>query len=280
MALEQLDTKRPRTDNTDTMMTSIKDLLHRQHQQLEQAICTQFEATKHEIRRELGGVKEEVAGVTDKMGALEERAAKLEAPPTQHDRHQAGQPAPNAPFSPCQVVVGGWDDATKRADLLSDMETILSKAEVKDKIQEVVVTGKRRSFVLLRVTPDNEQRAGIWRIVRAIKGLDLTHPNGKKLWVAPSKTPMERRRATVANVTLKTILTLAPHMDKNNVDHLDVEYSSGTLWLLGQKVSSCQGLRPTGHETVEEGWIDIERIARLLRLDAASVRSTARTQLH
>lgn len=125
------------------------------------------------------------------MGALEERVAKLEAPPTQHDRHQAGQPAPNAPFSPCQVVVGGWDDATKRADLLSDMETILSRAEVKDKIQEVVVTGKRRSFVLLRVTPDNEQRAGIWRIVQAIKGLDLRHPNGKKLSVAPSKTPME-----------------------------------------------------------------------------------------
>ena len=108
MALEQLDTKRPRTDNNDSMMTSIKDLLHRQHQQLEQAICTQLEATKHEIRGELGGVKGEIAGVKDKMGALEERVAKLEeAPPPQHERHQAGQPAPNAPFSLCQVVVGG-----------------------------------------------------------------------------------------------------------------------------------------------------------------------------
>ena len=147
------------------------------------------------------------------------------------------------------------------------MDTILSKAEVTDKIQEVVVTGK--------TTSKEQGFGGLCRPSR-----DLTHRNGKKLRVAPSKTPMERKRATVANVTFKIILTLAPHMDKNNVDQLDVEYSSGTLWLLGQKVSSCQGLRPTGHETVEEGWIDIERIAQLLRLDAASVRSTARAQLH
>ena len=177
-------------------------------------------------------------------------------------------------------MVGGWEDATKRADLLTDMEKILTQAAVKDQIQEVVVTGKRRSFVLLRLAPGSNHRAGIWKVVQAIKGLEIIHPNGKKLWVAPSKTPMERKRAAVANVTLKTILTLAPHMDKNNVDQLDVEYSSGTLWLFGKKVSSCQGPRPSGHEAVEEGWIDIDRIAALLRADPQSVRSTARNQLN
>ena len=201
MALEQIDAKRPRTDNTDNMMTSIRDLLDRQHQQLEQAICTQLETHKLEIKEELGGVKEDMSGVKDKMEALEERVSKLEedTPPKPHERHQAGQNTP-PPYSPCEVVVGGWEDATKRADLLTDMEKILTQAAVKDQIQEVVVTGKRRSFVLLRLAPGSNHRAGIWKVVQAIKGLEIIHPNGKKLWVAPSKTPMERKRAAVANV--------------------------------------------------------------------------------
>ena len=92
MALEQFDAKRPRTDNTDNMMTSIRDLLDRQHQQLEQAICTQLETHKLEIKEELG----EMSGVKDKMEALEERVSKLEedTPPKPHERHQAGQNTP------------------------------------------------------------------------------------------------------------------------------------------------------------------------------------------
>ena len=169
---------------------------------------------------------------------------------------------------------GRLDDSTKRADLQREVEGLLIKSGTKEFVQEVVVAGKRRSFVLLRLHPEHHHRAGIWKVVQAVRDLNYTHSNGTKLWAAPSKTSTERKRASVATVALKAILSLQPSLDKGTADQLDIECSTGTLWLMGKKVSS------QGNEAVDPGWIDILVISQVLQLDTATVRCAMRDHLN
>lgn len=99
MALENAESKRAHTESTD-MIGSLKELLQTQHQQLEQAVREQLSAHKEEIQVEIGGVK-------DQVKTLEDRVSKLEVTPTQPQ----AQPEPPADgFVPCQVAVGGWPE--------------------------------------------------------------------------------------------------------------------------------------------------------------------------
>lgn len=268
MALQEaLDpSKRPRTETNDTIHT-IRELLSQQHEQLEKTICEQLTSHKEEINREIGDVR-------TRMDSIEQRVTQLESPaPAQPPQlHEHGTASPIAPIrDPCQVVMGGWPDSTKRSDLISAAKQVLEEAQAWEAVEEVVVTGKRRSFVLLKLKPEYRPREKIWKIVKAVQGLGLVLPQGKKLWAGPTKTPQERKRATLASITSKLIMALSPGLDRMNADELDVEYSSGTVWLRGHKVSSTFGARPSDSPTVASGWIDVKLIAKILRLDLVTV---------
>ena len=117
-------TKRPRTEANDSF-NSIRELLSQQHQQLERTICEQLTSHKLEISKELGEVNA-------RMETLEQRVTKLETPtPLSIGQAQPQQPAaavaaPTPPFQdPCQVVMGGWPDSTKKSDLLEAAQQLL-----------------------------------------------------------------------------------------------------------------------------------------------------------
>ena len=121
------------------------------------------------------------------------------------------------------------------------------------------MTGKRRSFVLLKLTPEHRPRE-MWKVVKAIQGLG--------------------KRASLASITSKLITTLAPSLDGTNPDELDIEYSSDTVWLRGHEVSSSYSTPPSGSPTVASGWVDTILIAKLLRLDLAAVKGQLDSHLH
>ena len=140
MGMADSSDKRQRTDQSD-MLSSLKDLLQTQHQQHEQAICAQLEGHKEEIREEMSEVKGRLDTLEERVSGIERRPIVASAPSS------ASDPVGSRPYNPCQVVVGGWGDNTKRADLAQDIQQLLQRAEKADFVEEVVVTGKRRSYM-------------------------------------------------------------------------------------------------------------------------------------
>ena len=65
------------------------------------------------------------------------------------------------------------------------------------------MTDKRRSFVLLKLTPAHRPREKVWKVVKAIQELSHVSSNGKKIWAGLTKTPQERKRASLASITSK-----------------------------------------------------------------------------
>ena len=79
----------------------------------------------------------------------------------------------------------------------------------------------------------------------------------RKLWIAISQSPERRRRAKLAGKIKRTILELG-----GNPRDLEVEFATGTVWYMHQKICSATAEKPTAGETAGAGWADIRLLAK------------------
>ena len=93
----------------------------------------------------------------------------------------------------------------------------------------------------------------------------------RPVWLVPSRSPAERKRSALAGKTKRLILQLSTDTG-GLAPALEVEWSSGTVWLNGTRVASAASAPPPHSEDVSTGgWIDLGGIASKLRLATARV---------
>ena len=165
--------------------------------------------------------------------------------------------------------------------VLQDLAQLIDKLHVRDFLDAPPWTsGPRRSVALANFAQRpgetaHDTRQRMHKVVMAFAGGN-TNVGDRRIWCSFSRSPEERRRAGHASLVKKVVKEIS----EAHLDRLDVEYTSGTVWLEESRVASA--VHPMGADPAvdyyiidskpERPWIDVTNLARQLRVDLKTVR--------
>ena len=180
------------------------------------------------------------------------------------------------------LVFGGWDRDTKRDKVLSELEQALSGLNLKDQVSDrPFTTGPRRSvallnFPLMRQETDEQRRQRMHEVVLTVSQSQVLTSAGKKMWCAYSKTKQQRDISGHCSWIKRALSQLSEDL----VRSLDVEYSSGSVWLGDSLVASAVKQPNNGAKSEKmmtgrgspPGWVDLELLGKESKFGEAELR--------
>ena len=123
------------------------------------------------------------------------------------------------------------------------------------------------NFHLRQGEDPGQLKRRMFAIINAIAGKGILNSQGRKLWVAVSKSPAERRKGSHTAWIKRTLDHLGVDMVKEEVD---LEYHSGSSWVGEVQVSGMETM-PLDREGLliderspEKGWIDLKSLGKQL----------------
>ena len=182
--------------------------------------------------------EKKIGDLAARVGMLESAQGKAQMGATgQDDRHK---------FT---LVFGGWPRDSARKDILKDLQTTLTRLDLKGLTDaDPFTTGPRRSLALQSfVVRPNETFVGMRNrmsvIVAAISNTAVILGDGEaKLWASFSRSREARQNGDHAAWMRRVIRKVSPGQE----EWLEVEYGAGAAWLRGQKFCSAVDPAPDG----------------------------------
>ena len=233
-------------------LTTIQELAAKQEKQAVTLVQTGAE-TKQLVNRVL---------------ALEEQLAQLKAQPQQGGTG-------DGPRRPA-FIVGGWDPNQEAKATLEKAKQVLQELQVDVDLGEAFVPGLRRGYIIVPMTPrqnetGDEMRTRVQQAVLRVRNANLvlgTRDDGEpsRLWMAVSQPPERRKRAQLAAKTKRLILEM-----EGDARQLEVEWSTGSVWYRQRRIASAGGGKPNGAEDAGPGWIHLHELARQLGVEEGEV---------
>ena len=138
------------------------------------------------------------------------------------------------------LVWGGWPRESRRQLVLQDLAQLIDRLHVRDFLDAPPWTsGPRRSVALANFAQRpgetaHDTRQRMHKVVMAFAGGN-TNVGDRRIWCSFSRSPKERRRAGQASLVKKVVKEIS----EAHLDRLDVEYTSGTVWLEESRVASA-----------------------------------------
>ncbi|CAE7573262.1 pksJ [Symbiodinium sp. CCMP2592] len=175
------------------------------------------------------------------------------------------------------LIIGGWDPDQDAATTKEAAGDVLKTVGAPIDLGPLFVPGVRRGYAILPIDEPmgetfEQRKQRIQEVIAKVRDANVQlgrRPDGgtRRVWIAMSQPPDRRRRARLAAKVKRLYLTLGG--DKNA---LQMEFSTGTAWINGVKVSSATAPKPGGTEDAGPGWINLSEIAKATRTapDAAS----------
>ena len=220
------------TKQLQQTLVSIQDLAVKQEKQAVTLVQTGAE-TKQLVNRVL---------------ALEEQVAQLKRQPAASRSN--GEPSRRPAF-----IVGGWDGNQEAKVTLEKATTVLKELQVDVDMDDAFVPGLRRGYVIVPMTTRqhetfDEMRGRVQQAVVRVRTANVTLGNRddgtpSRLWMAVSQPPDRRKREM-----------------NGDIQHLDVEWATGSVWYRESKVASARGTKPDGAQDAGPGWINLPEIAK------------------
>ncbi|CAE7394886.1 NLRC3 [Symbiodinium necroappetens] len=207
--------------------------------------------------------------VESKVDALESKLDELNKKLEQGDRRGGDSERR------LTLIYGGWPRDSRRQDILKQLQRALEKLQVWNLLDsEPFTTGPRRSTALSTFTPragegTYETRRRMHDIIRAVSDNSVLLPGGKKLFATYAKSKPERDIASHAAWVKRAVAAIAP----SEVQRLDMEYSTGGVWIGPSFVGSAKQPLPPGVAAADvlwdetkggKHWIHVDGLAREL----------------
>ena len=180
------------------------------------------------------------------------------------------------------LVFGGWERDTKKDKLLAELNQAVRGLSLSSKTSEQpFTTGPRKSvallnFPLLPGESDDSRRRRMHEIVVAIGQAKVYTSSSKKLWCSYSKTRQQRDISGHCSWVKRALA----HIDEGLIPEIDVEYSSGSVWM-GESLIASSLKQPNDGAKSEKmmtgkgsppGWVDLERFSRESKLAESELR--------
>ncbi|CAE7386117.1 unnamed protein product, partial [Symbiodinium sp. KB8] len=252
-----------------------KGLLQAQQNQLSATLAA-WEGRQAErlekIESRVDGATDQVEGLQKQVQEIADRLSRVEAQPPSSG---------HGPDRKHTLVFGGWQEGTRRATLLYQLQQAISQLGLaKDFDQEPFCTGARRSVSLCvfrrrQGEDEGHLRDRMLHILQVINASKVTLEGAARpLWCAFSKSPEERGKASLATVVRKAVLRFAP----TRISDVDVEYTTGRSWIKEDQLTGMndQGMVPRGVRQVStrggDGWIDEKTLAKWVDTEVAEAR--------
>ena len=237
---------------------------------LEGRLDTRF--SEYDVRRER--VEDRVAGVEQRLQRMEEALAQ---------RGPSGQGAAGSDNRRLTLVYGGWRQDTPRAKILAEVTEAVSRLGLSEETDAApFTTGPRRSvalqnFVVRSGESMSDTRGRMHRLVQGIASAGITTSHGKRFWCSYSKTRAERDVASHASWVKRSLATKGLDL----AARLDIEYSTGTVWMGEHTVASAKRPVPPNvdpasiiydERLVVRPWVDVSALAMESGLTGEEIR--------
>ena len=183
----------------------------------------------------------------------------------------------DAPRRPA-LILGGWPDDQAASDTHKKAKDILRQLDVPLDFSDMFVPGLKRGYAIIPLvqkwgeTEDvrREQVQATLQKVRHANVMLGRGPDGqhRKLWMSMSQSPERRRKARLAGKVKRAVLEMGGQAAK-----LEVEFSTGSVWYGGERLSSATLDIPKEGEPAGAGWVRLDLLAEALRKPLAEVQS-------
>ena len=177
---------------------------------------------------------------------LEERLAQLEG------RAPRGGQGPGDTSSRA-LVIGGWPPEQEGATTLEKAKQVLAELQASPKRspQEGETNDAQRVRIQRAIQRVRNSNATLYQGTR-------THPRDSGWLLARISQPPDSGSKDQEG---------DPGADKGALDRIEVEFSTGSVWLDQVRVSGTSGPRPSQAVDAGPGWIYLPKIAELLKTD-------------
>ena len=171
-------------------------------------------------------------------GQHDQKSSPLFTPVAQHGPNRGALSETHADY--CHLIIGGWDDGSKRDEILKSARRVLDLHQPPLEIQDLVVYGKRSTISHLYLPPMEHQMA-YERYATIREQLHDRHPTSDrdgatKMWFAASKPKevrMRNRKIMKARVILEDLVR-----ESGVQCEIDIEWSKGLIWGGSYRIAS------------------------------------------
>ena len=188
----------------------------------------------------------------------------------------------DAPRRPA-LILGGWREDQAASDTLKKAKDILRQLDVPLDFSDMFVPGLKRGYAIIPLVQkwgetEDARREQVQTTLQKVRHANVMLGRGpdrqhRKLWMSMSQSPERRRKARLAGKVKRAVLEMGGHAAK-----LEVEFSTGSVWYGGERLSSATLDMPKEGEPAGAGWVNPWRTSK--RHGSPGRRSCAETSNH
>ena len=186
----------------------------------------------------------------------------------------------DAPRRPA-LILGGWPDDQAASDTLKKAKDILRQLDVPLDFSDMFVPGLKRGYAIIPLVQkwgetEDARRDQVQTTLQKVRHANVMlgrGPDGqhRKLWMSMSQSPERRRKARLAGKVKRAVLEMGGQAAK-----LEVEFSTGSVWYGGERLSSATLDMPKEGEPAGAGWVRLDLLARALHKPVEDVQAAWR----
>ncbi|CAE7344140.1 pol [Symbiodinium sp. CCMP2592] len=226
-------------------------IMKAQHEHLEARMGALEELTGKRLASSEG----RIGRLEDKFESVESRLDELTKQIQQKGTTTSGK-EPDRRFT---LVYGGWPRDSRRDDILQQLQKSLDKLGVWESIDYApFTTGPRRSTALSVFAPrgcesEYEVKRRMHTVIRSLADNEIKLSGGKQLFATFAKSKEERIISGHAAWVKRAVVEVC---GLDTARGLDIEYTTGSVWLGNSFVASAKTPHPPGIASQELLWDD------------------------
>ena len=222
-----------------------------------------------------------MARVTSGLEGLEAKVARLEQDLRAGSRMGSEDSLQDRRRS--TLVLGGWEQDTKRSRILNEVQQALKGLELEDLLSDrPFTTGPRKNVALLNFPlkegeSEDDRRHRMHQVVLAVSESKVYTSAGRKLWCSYSKSKQQRDISSHCSWIKRALARIDEHL----IRELDVEYSTGSVWMGESLIASATRTPNDGAKSdfmllgkgSPPAWVDLERFSKESRKTSDALRA-------